>query len=156
RRDLNQAIHRVMQAHGRVEGREHTTRVLIPRQEMTGADRQWAARYEPGDVVRYTKGSQALGIKAGEYARVEKVHAQDNRLTLPRERGEPVTYDLRRLQGVTVYREADRAFAVGDRVQFTAPDRALRVPNRELGTIETIEASGRLQLRLDSGRTVAF
>jgi hypothetical protein len=35
--------------------REHDMTV-VARQEMTGADRQWAAQYEPGDVVRYTKG----------------------------------------------------------------------------------------------------
>lgn len=66
----------------------------------------------------------------------------------------------RRLQGVTVYREADRAFAVGDRVQTTAPDRAQHLANRELGTIEKIEKidhaheKASLHVRLDSGRTI--
>ena len=62
----------------------------------------------------------------------------------PVDSGERVTYDPRRLQGVTLYREADRAFAVGDRVQFTAPYRERHVANRELGTLEQIDASGRL------------
>ena len=44
----------------------------------------------------------------------------------------------------------------GDRVQITAPDRERHVANRELGTIEQIDASGHLRLRLDSGRAVAF
>jgi hypothetical protein len=52
---------------------EHKLRVLDLRQEMTGADRQWAAQYEVGDVVRYTRGSKVLGIEPGEYARVENV-----------------------------------------------------------------------------------
>ena len=47
-------------------------------------------------------------------------------------------------------------FARGDRVQLTAPDRALEVANRELGTIHEIDRSGRLTVRLDGGRTVAF
>jgi ATP-dependent exoDNAse (exonuclease V) alpha subunit len=62
----------------------------------------------------------------------------------------------RRLQGVTLYRETERAFSQGDRVQFAAPDREQHVANREMGTIEKIDASGNLQLRLDSGRAVAF
>lgn len=62
----------------------------------------------------------------------------------------------RRLQGVALYRETERAFARGDRVQVTAPDRTRDVANRELGTIEHVERSGRLQIRLDSGRTAAF
>ena len=41
-------------------------------------------------------------------------------------------------------------------MQFTAPNREQHIANRELGTIEKIDGSGNLQLRLDSGRTVAF
>jgi ATP-dependent exoDNAse (exonuclease V) alpha subunit len=43
---------------------------------------------------------------------------------------------------------------VGDRIQFTAPANDLRVANRELGTIKSIDEDGRLRLRMDSGRTV--
>ena len=43
---------------------------------------------------------------------------------------------------------------MGDRIQFTAPDNELKVTNRELGTIESIEKNGRLCLRMDGGRTV--
>ena len=67
-----------------------------------------------------------------------------------------MSYDPRRLHGVALYREAERAFSRGDRVQFTAPNRERHIANPELGTVEKIEDSGNLQLRLDSGRTVAF
>jgi conjugative relaxase-like TrwC/TraI family protein len=153
---INQIIHREMQARGQVDHSEHPMRVLIARQEITGADRQWAEQYDPGDVVRYTKGSKTHGIDAGEYTRVERVNAKENLLTVKRESGEEVSYDPRRLQGVTLYRETERAFSQGDRVQFTAPNREQHVANREMGTIEKIDASGNLQLRLDSGRAVAF
>ena len=73
RRELNALIHRKMQECGAVSQGEHELRVLDSRQEMTGADRQWAAQYEPGDVLRYSRGSKVLGIEPGEYARVEKV-----------------------------------------------------------------------------------
>jgi ATP-dependent exoDNAse (exonuclease V) alpha subunit len=53
-----------------------------------------------------------------------------------------------------VYREAERALAKGDRVQFTAPDRQRHIANRELGTIEMIDTQGDIQVRLDDGRTV--
>jgi conjugative relaxase-like TrwC/TraI family protein len=156
RQAINQIIHGLLQTAGQVEAQEHRVRVLVARQEITGADRQWAQQYEPGDVVRYTRGSQALGLHAGDYARVEQVHAADNRLTVTRADGKPVTYDPRRLQGVTLYREADRAFAKGDRVQFTAPYREHQVANRELGTIEQLDADGHLRLRMDAARIVAF
>lgn len=156
RTEIHQTVHRLMQVTGGVQEREHQTRVLVARQDVTGADRQWAAQYEPGNVVRYVKGSQALGIEPGECARVQQVHAHDNRVTVARESGEHVTYDPRRLQGVTLYREAERAFAAGDRVQFTAPYRTRDVANRELGTLDHLDASGRLHVRLDSGRAVAL
>ena len=150
--EINEAIHRKMQSAGQVDHRNTSMRVLVARQEITGADRQWAAQYEPGDVVRYTKGSKTHGIEAGEYARVERVNEKENLVTVKRENGEQVSYDPRRLHGVTLYRETERAFSQGDRVQFTAPNREQHIANRELGTIEKIDESGNLQLRLDSGR----
>src|SRR2546430_14085131 len=50
----------------------------------------------------------------------------------------------------------ERAFSKGDRVQFTAPYKEQHVANRELGTIEKTDTNGNLQLRLDSGRRLAF
>jgi conjugative relaxase-like TrwC/TraI family protein len=156
RMEINQTIHYAMQDAGKMPYREQEMTVLVARQEITGADRQWAAQYEPGDVVRYTRGSKAHGIEAGEYARVEHANEKENLVTVKRKNGEQVSYDPRRLHGVTLYRETERGFSQGDRVQFTAPNRERHIANRELGTIEKIDDRGNLQLRLDSGRTVTF
>jgi hypothetical protein len=145
-----------MQDAGQMTYREHEMKVLVARQEITGADRQWAAQYEPGNLVRYAKGSKTLGIEPGEYARVERVDEKQNMVTVERANGERVCYDPRRLQGVTLYREAERAFSEGDRVQFTAPNRDQKLANREQGTIEKIDATGNFRIRLDSGRVVSF
>jgi len=56
---------------------------------------------------------------------------------------------------VTLYRETERMFSQGDRVQFTAPNRDQHIANRELATIEKIDPRGNLRLRIDSGRSVA-
>jgi hypothetical protein len=139
-----------------IVGSGHVVTVLVYRQELTGSDRQWAARCEPGDVLRYSKASRVLGVKAGEYARVTRIVAKRNVLTVERSNGERLMYDPRRLQGVTVYREEKRPFAVGDRIQFTAPYQEERVTNRQLGTIQTIDRDGNIQVRMDSGRDVQF
>ena len=138
RRELNEVIHRELQSVGKIAEEEHGVRVLVPRQEMTGADRQWAAQYEEGDVVRYSRGSKAVGLEAGEYATVRRVDADQNLLTVEKSDGEQLTYDPRRLHGVSVYKEEARDFSEGDRVQFTAPYREEGVANRELGTVERI------------------
>ena len=79
--------------------------VLYARQDITGADRQHAQNYENGDVIRYLKGSKPLGIEAGEYARVTAMDRETNMVTVKRRNGEELSYDPRRLQGVTVYRD---------------------------------------------------
>jgi conjugative relaxase-like TrwC/TraI family protein len=156
RHDLNDVIHRAMQREGQVDRREHRTSVLVPRQEITGVDRQWAERYQEGDVVRYSRGSKALGIECGDYAGVERVDAKANQVTVRTDDHRTLSYDPRRLQGVTLYREGERAFGAGDRVQMTAPDRDRGVPNRELGTVERVDRQGRMEIRWDSGRTSSF
>jgi ATP-dependent exoDNAse (exonuclease V) alpha subunit len=156
RRELNALIHREMQGRGDVNQQEHELRVLDSRQEMTGADRQWAGQYEEQDVVRYMRGSKLMDIEPGEYARVRRVDARENRITIERENGEQQTYDPRRLSGVTVYHEVQREFSQGDRVQFTSPSKELRVANREIGTVEGVSSAGNLEIRMDSGREVRF
>lgn len=130
--------------------------MLVARQDVTREDRQSAHRYAPGDVVRYSAGSRAVGLRAGEYARIDHANIRANLVTVVRATGERVTYDPRRLQGVMLFREAERAFARGDRVQFTARFPEQHVANLERGTIERIEAKGQLRVRLESGRRVAF
>jgi conjugative relaxase-like TrwC/TraI family protein len=157
RRELNAIIHREMQQRGLVSHDERRVRVLDPRQELTGTDRAWAAQYHPGDVLRYSKGSTQLGIESGSYAMMRRVeNAEKNLITVERANGQEVTYDPRRLRGVSVYRESERQFAEGDRVQFTAPSKELHVANRELGTITNLEEHGHIEIRTDSGRMVRF
>jgi len=156
RRELKSLIHRELQNRGNVSKVEHKLRVLESRQDMTGADRQWAGQYEPGDVLRYSRGSKTEGIKPGEYARVTGVDAKENRLTIEREVGTLQTYDPRRLSGVSVHREAEREFSQGDRVQFTAPSKELRVANRDLGTVEHVNSNGDFRIRMDSSQEVRF
>jgi conjugative relaxase-like TrwC/TraI family protein len=156
RSEINRLTHESLQVEGKIGQREHHVGVLVNRQELTGADRRWAAQYEPGDVIRYTRGSKQAGLKAGEYATVVDTNVAANSLTVERMSGEEVTYDPRQLQGVNVYQGEERIFAEGDRIQFTAPFKAQRIANRELGQIEKIDPSGDLRIRLESGRTVEF
>jgi conjugative relaxase-like TrwC/TraI family protein len=156
RREINQHIHRAMQDTGQVKGEEHRMHVLYARQDITGADRQHAQNYETGDVIRYSKGSKPFGIEAGEYARVAHTDRASNTVTVTRKSGEELSYDPRRLQGVTVYRDTERTFAEGDRVQLTAPYHEQKLANRELGTVDKIDGDGNLKLRMDSGREVEF
>jgi conjugative relaxase-like TrwC/TraI family protein len=156
RRELNVAVRQELKAHGSLAPDDHTFRVLVQRQDMTGAERSWASHYEINDVVRYTRGSNAIGIEAAAYASVVAINPSANQLTVEKASGELATYDPRRLTGVTVYQEIEREFSLGDRIQFTAPDKSLGVANRDLAAIEVIHPEGRMSVRLDNNRQIEF
>ena len=132
RRQINQAVRSELQAIGSVAAEDHAMRVLAPRSDMTRADRTWAARYAVNDVLHYPRGSQDIGIEKQSYTKVIATQPQDNLLTVQKEDGKTVTYNPARLYCVTAYRELEREFAVGDRLSFTAPSKALGVANRDL------------------------
>jgi len=152
RTEINQRIHAELQGQGIVSRQEHQVTTLVARQDMTGADRSWAQKYQLNDVLRYSRTSKETGIEKGEYTRVTNIDARGNLLTVLRVDGSERTYDPRRHTGVSVYRDEQRNFSVGDRVQITAPNQDLKIANRELGTITAIDDSGKMALRLDSGR----
>ncbi len=93
---------------------------------MTGADREWAARYKPGDILKYEKGSKAHGIARNSTAVVLSADARNNTVTVQQDGGKAITYDPKRLKGVNAYRETDKEFATGDRIQFTAKRQGFR------------------------------
>ena len=156
RRELNIAVREELKAKGALAPEERQFKVLIQRQEMTGAERRWASGYEIGDVVRYARGSAAAGIEAGTYGTVVGANPAMNMVSVEQPSGNFVTYDPRRLAGVNVYREVAHEFSMGDRIQFTAPDKSLGVANRDLATVESIRPDSHISARLDNGRHIEF
>ena len=156
RRELNSAVRQELKANGTVAPEDHSFRILVQRQDMTGAERSWAGRYEINDVVRYARGSKSAGIEAGEYRTVVGINSDSNLLTVEKSTGELANYDPRRLTGVSVYREVVQEFSAGDRIQFTAPDKSLGTANRDLAVIESVASDGLITARLDNNRRVEF
>jgi ATP-dependent exoDNAse (exonuclease V) alpha subunit len=156
RRQLNVAVRQELKAIGTVAPEDHTFRVLVQRQDMTGAERSWASHYEIDDIVRYTRGSKAIGIEAATYASVVAINPAANQLTVEKANQELATYDPRRLTGVSIYRVIEREFSVGDRIQFTAPDKSLGVANRDLAVIESIAPDGHVTARVGNNRQIEF
>jgi conjugative relaxase-like TrwC/TraI family protein len=156
RRELNVAVRQELKAMGTVAPEDHTFRVLAQRQDMTGAERAWANHFEVGDVVRYARGSRAIGVEAATYATVVGIDPDANMLSVENSVNKIATYDPRRLTGVSVYREIDREFSIGDRIQFTAPDKSLGVANRDLAVIDSISPDGHVSAHLDNNRNIEF
>lgn len=65
---INLAIRAEMQERSLVSKDEHRIEVLVPRQDRTGPERTWAARY--------ARASKETGIERGKYSRVKSVDAE--------------------------------------------------------------------------------
>jgi conjugative relaxase-like TrwC/TraI family protein len=87
RRDLNIAVREELKAKGAVASENHQFKVLIQRQELTGAERRWASGYEIGDVVRYARGSKGAGFQAGTYGIVVSINPAVNQLSVEQPSG---------------------------------------------------------------------
>ncbi len=153
---INQAVRVELQEVGRLGTKQQTFSVLAHRSDMTGADREWAARYAAGDILKYEKGSKAHGIARNSTAVVLSVDARSNMVFVQQD-GNIIIYDPKRLKGVNAYRTTDKDFATGDRIQFTAKDKKLGVNNRDLGTITKLK-TGRIAVKMDgkTKRTIKF
>jgi len=122
---------------------------------MTGAERTFANSYRPNeDIIRYNSASKVHKVKTGEYARVIDTDHETNKITVRFLNGCELTYNPTRFSGVSVYYEAERAFAEGDRLQIRAPFREKRIANGALGTITKIEPD-RIRMAMDSGREIS-
>lgn len=153
---LNTMIHDRLRREGKVGAEEHATKGYVSREDMTGEERASAGSYVPGeDVVRFNRGSRVYGVKAGDYARVTATDREKNIISALTEDGRELNYNPARLQGVSVYREGERLFSEGDRVQFRAPFKKHRIAGGELGTVSRIEGD-KFGVRLDDRRSVSF
>ena len=153
---LNSLIHRQLQREGKVSPAEQQMKVYVNRQDMTGPERTFANSYRPGeDIIRYNHASKVYKVNVGDYAKVTGTNHETNELTVRFDNGRSLTYDPTRLSGVSVYKEAERDFAEGDRIQFRAPFTDKRIVNGELGSITKLEPE-QMRVTLDSGREVSF
>src|SRR5215204_6172954 len=156
RSELNSLIHRELQGEGIVSRNDQQTLVYVARPDMTGAERTFANSYRPDeDIIRYNSASEKLKVKAGEYAIVIATDHARNNITVLFDDGRTLRYNPARLSGVSVYYEAERAFAEGDRLQIRAPFREKRIANGELGTITRIEPD-QIRLAMHSGREISI
>jgi len=156
RSQLNSLIHQQLQREGKVSRDDRQMNVYVNRQDMTGTERTFANSYRPNeDIIRYNRASKVYKVKVGDYATVTATNHEKNEITVRFPNGRTLTYDPTRLSGVSVYNEAQRSFAEGDRIQFRAPFSEKRIVNGELGSIKKLEPE-KIRVALDNGREATF
>jgi ATP-dependent exoDNAse (exonuclease V) alpha subunit len=156
RQDLNAATRAELHKMEHLKGESREVGILLTRQDVTGADRERAISYQPGNVIRYRKGSKRLSIRPKSYAQVVAVDPERNLLTVHQDERYQ-TYDPSAVKGVSVYEPARRSFAVGDRIQFLQKWDDHSISTRDLATITGLDRHGNVKATLDdSGRTVKW
>ncbi|MGH7779074.1 MAG: MobF family relaxase, partial [Candidatus Binataceae bacterium] len=153
RRQLNAAIREALKERGIVAAHGLEQTILVSR-DLTRPQRREARSYEIGDVIRFTRGSKKMALEKGSYASVEMIDREANRLVVRSSGGQRIAYNPHRLSGVEVFRQEQRVFAKGDRIQFRAPDRALGIANGEFANVVAID-DRKAQLRMDDRRMVS-
>lgn len=150
---MNEEIRKLLIEKGHVQNRGCEHAILV-RRHLTRAQLAHARNYQHGDVLAFSRGSKKRGIAKGAALSVENVDARRNALMLRMGDGTRMALNPARWRGVEVFRPELRPIAVGDRIQFRAPQRSLKVANGEFATIIALDTA-QATLRLDSKREIS-
>jgi len=160
--DLNRRIREALIETGQVERKSVKAKVVV-KQDLTAEQKRRVSSFGEGDVLRFIRNGDGIG--AGELGRVVGIDERKNRLWLELEQSHQVrVINPKERRAFEVERVQEKRFAVGDRIQFRARDRALDVANGTVGTIRkldhargiaTVEVGGR-RFRMDLGEPRAL
>ena len=67
RQQINEAVRDELRKVGKLAGDGQTLRTLTHRSDMTGAERKWAARYNPATCFSTSPGARPRGYRAGQF-----------------------------------------------------------------------------------------
>jgi len=120
---------------------ELTTKVDI-KQNMNPVKQATASNYEKGMKLTTFKG--AKGLRRGESYTVESIDNETNKLSLTytNKEGEAkqVHVDTKQIAGkITVSKEEERSFGIGDKVLMTKNDKKVGVMNGQVGIVKSID-----------------
>jgi conjugative relaxase-like TrwC/TraI family protein len=160
REEINAKVHDSLKESGKIGDQETEIKILRPRNELTGVEREFAGAYRENDVIIYTRGSKENGIAAKDRARVIGTDREQNLLTVEIKTGDgvqEVTYNPKRLRGVSVWTEEKIKVSEGDRLQFRAPfeTKSASVANGTMSAVEKLDGST-MTLATGQGKPVKF
>jgi hypothetical protein len=122
RKEINGIVREQQKEQGVIERNGITGQILVPRQDLTGADREVALKYEVGNIIRFREGSKSLPIERGSYWKVVKRDSARNEVSIYREKAdgtaEQRTFNPKFLKHLEVYEREERELCVGDKILF--------------------------------------
>ena len=154
RQELTQLIRAEVKGTGNLAAENRSLPIYVAQT----ANPRLAANYASGDAIQFQAGNEKHGIARDSSAIVVAIEARTNQITIRKGDGEEVSYNPALLKATTmqsaVYREERREIAVGERIQFTVPNKDQRIRAGSLATVEKIAENGALTVKLDNGKKV--
>ncbi len=165
REQLNARMRDVLRGEGKLAG-EMPTRSL-QRVFAGRMDKVEAELYQPGDLVRFGRKSEALGIASREYLIVQGVDKETNEIRLgrmPGAEGGDVVWNPRERagsarNGVELFRPTDTTLAPGERIQWSDNNLPRGLANGQILTVVgvasdhiNVETGERKLLKIDTTR----
>jgi ATP-dependent exoDNAse (exonuclease V) alpha subunit len=140
RHEINDAIRTAMRASGELTGPTIQAGILVAK-DLTRVEMRRADRYEVGDVIRFGRDYQRLGISKGEYATVTGVNTERNQLTVETETGQVASYNPRTHAKTESFSVESREIQVGDQLRVTRNDKGSNRTNGQQLRVERIDGT---------------
>ncbi len=150
RRAINEKIREGLKAEGVVSESHLTTTALI-RRGLTQAEIKSTGSYNPGEVVRFSRGYQRHGIPKGSYWEVQGRDSDQGTVTLSRG-DQNLEWNPAKLSKVEVYRPQEIEIARGDKIIFNKNDRDAGIINGQIGHIQSLDRNGQATITNKDGQ----
>jgi conjugative relaxase-like TrwC/TraI family protein len=160
RKEINAIVREHQKAQGVIERNGITGQILVPRQDLTGADREAALKYEVGNIVRFREGSKSLQIERGSHWKVSSRETEKNQVSLYREKPdgtvEQRTFNPKFLKHLEVYEREERELCVGDKILFKRQVKEHGIANGTAALVEKIEGRNVTAKLVKTGELVTW
>lgn len=162
RESVNEKIRERMKERGELKG-EAAKVATLEKRDMTVSEATKAASYRAGDELRFSSDLKSLGIKKDEYAKVIKIDAERNRLTIETRSGKQIELNPAQVKRFETYERKEREIRVGERLTITRNEKTAQNANgkteqRHNGdklTVERIDGD-KLHCRDERGKEVTL
>ena len=158
RNAVNGHIRERLEKEGQIQGPEITLERLVS-QGYSNAEKSVGKNYRRGDVVVFHRPYRRLGVEKGEERIVMASDPDSNRVLLQGTDGQPLKWDPRQIAGKRggseVYRTEEIRLRAGDRIRWTANDKAHGLVNSHTAEVTRITRD-RISLKLEDGRELEF
>ncbi len=130
-----------LRAEGEIVGPEVRTRIYT-KEDLTRAQVREAAHYSPGQVVRFGRTYQNLGIEKGAYLTVSSIDIPTNTVHLKNSQTS-VAWQPHRANKVEVYAVEKRCLAQGDQIRWTRNEDTLQRRNGHTAPVMELSDDGK-------------